>query len=118
MLNVESTVTSITPKIGSVYGGTLLTIKGTNFGTKFTDNPVQISYNGGLGSIDCIHESITETEIKCRLKDGVHTGYMAPKILRSSKKGMNMNPKAINCSDVSGVDATWYYNWSPNSNEC
>ena len=33
LLKVESTVTSITPMSGSIYGGTLLTIKGTNFGT-------------------------------------------------------------------------------------
>lgn len=52
-LAVESRVTKITPDRGSIYGGTLLTIEGTNFGTKPTDNPVQISYNGALGSTDC-----------------------------------------------------------------
>ena len=37
LLNVESTVTSVTPKSGSIKGGTLLTITGTNFGTVKTD---------------------------------------------------------------------------------
>jgi hypothetical protein len=37
---VGSTVTAITPVTGSMYGGTLLTITGTNFGTEITDNPV------------------------------------------------------------------------------
>ena len=40
ILTVGSNVTSVTPNIGSVYGGTLLTIQGTNFGKEFTDNPV------------------------------------------------------------------------------
>lgn len=40
ILTVGSNVTSVTPNIGSVHGGTLLTIQGTNFGKEFTDNPV------------------------------------------------------------------------------
>jgi hypothetical protein len=40
MLTVGSNVTSITPRYGSIYGGTLINIKGTNFGKEFTDNPV------------------------------------------------------------------------------
>jgi hypothetical protein len=50
---VGSNVTSVEPQEGSRYGGTLLTIIGTNFGTVPTDNPVQISTLGGVGSIDC-----------------------------------------------------------------
>ena len=50
ILDVSSSVTSYSPKKGSIYGGTLLTIQGTNYGTVKTDNPVQISFNGGLGS--------------------------------------------------------------------
>jgi hypothetical protein len=52
-LIVGSTVTSVSPVTASIYGGTVLTITGTNFGTTKTDNPVQISYNGGVGSTDC-----------------------------------------------------------------
>ena len=29
-----------------------------------------------------------------------------------------MNPQAVNCEDLAKVDATWYYNWSPVSNNC
>jgi hypothetical protein len=52
-LTVESKVTAVSPSSGSIYGGTLLTITGTNFGTVPTDNPVQISTSGGIGSINC-----------------------------------------------------------------
>ena len=41
-LLVESKVTNVVPKTGSIYGGTVLTITGTNFGTVKTDNPVNI----------------------------------------------------------------------------
>jgi hypothetical protein len=53
ILTVGSNVTSISPTKGSIYGGTLVTITGTNFGKEFTDNPVQISTLGAVGSADC-----------------------------------------------------------------
>ena len=37
---------------------------------------------------------------------------------KSRKKGINMNPKAVNCADIAASGATWYYNWSPRSNNC
>ena len=40
VLTVSTEVTSISPAVGSIYGGTLITIKGTNFGSEITDNPV------------------------------------------------------------------------------
>lgn len=40
ILTVGSTVTSFSPTQGSIYGGTLLTINGENFGNVYTDNPV------------------------------------------------------------------------------
>ena len=40
VLDVSSSVTSYSPSSGSIYGGTLLTITGTNFGTEKTDNPI------------------------------------------------------------------------------
>lgn len=52
-LDVNTYVTSYSPTVGSIYGGTLLTIDGLNFGDEYTDNPVQISTNGGVGSVDC-----------------------------------------------------------------
>jgi hypothetical protein len=67
LLDVSSKVTDYSPKIGSIYGGTMLTITGTNFGKQKTDNPVQISTYGGIGSIDCFVQEIKPTEIKCRV---------------------------------------------------
>ena len=60
-LDVSSTVTAVNINSISLYGGTRFTIQGTNFGSEFTDNPVQLSYNGGVGSTDCLLESISET---------------------------------------------------------
>jgi len=40
VLTVGANVTSISPTTGSKYGGTLVTITGTNFGSVKTDNPV------------------------------------------------------------------------------
>lgn len=40
ILDVSASVTEFTPMTGSIYGGTLLTISGNNFGTVATDNPV------------------------------------------------------------------------------
>lgn len=51
--------------LGSIYGGTILTITGTNFGTAKTDNPVQISYNGGVGSTNCYVLTTEATKITC-----------------------------------------------------
>lgn len=67
ILNVGTTVKSYEPKQGSIYGGTLLTITGTNFGKEKTDNPVQISTLGAAGSVDCFLQTITETQIVCRI---------------------------------------------------
>jgi hypothetical protein len=49
-LDVSSITTKISPIVGSIYGGTLMTITGTNYGKEKADNPVQISFNGALGS--------------------------------------------------------------------
>jgi hypothetical protein len=54
LLDVSSKVSSVSPNLGSIHGGTLVTITGTNFGTEKTDNPVQISTYGGIGSVDCL----------------------------------------------------------------
>ena len=70
-LTVGSTVTAISPNVGSIYGGTLITITGTNFGSRRTDNPVQLSFNGGVGSVDCFVVSTASTQITCRVRDGL-----------------------------------------------
>jgi hypothetical protein len=67
ILDVGGYVTGISPASGSMYGGTLLTITGRNFGDVYTDNPVQISLGGAIGSIDCYVETTMATEITCRV---------------------------------------------------
>lgn len=69
VLDVSSEVTSISRNTASIYGGTLLTIVGTNYGDVITDNPVQISYNGGWGSSHCYVQSTNSTVVQCRIDD-------------------------------------------------
>jgi hypothetical protein len=73
LLDVSSKVTNVSPLVGSIYGGTLVTITGTNFGTEKTDNPVQLSTHGGIGSIDCFVQTINPTEITCRVDKDLRT---------------------------------------------
>lgn len=56
-------ITSVSPKSGSYYGGTLLTITGTNFSPVSGDTLV---YIGSTLNWFCNIESITTTQIKCR----------------------------------------------------
>lgn len=65
-LTVESYVSSITPLTGSIYGGTLLTITGKNFGTVATDNPVEL-FLQGKPSTKCYVQETSATQIKCRI---------------------------------------------------
>ena len=51
-LTVESFVTAMTPSTGSIYGGTLMTFTGKNFGTVATDNPVEL-FLMGKPSVKC-----------------------------------------------------------------
>jgi hypothetical protein len=67
IFTVGSNVTDVSPNTGSRYGGSLITITGNNFGTVPTDNPVQMSTNGGVGSINCFVKTINETQITCRI---------------------------------------------------
>lgn len=66
---VGSEVTTFSPIIGSVYGGTLITISGTNWSKDKLDNPVSISFNGALGSTTCYVKTTSETQITCRIED-------------------------------------------------
>jgi hypothetical protein len=59
-LLVHSTVTSVSPTRGSVYGGALVTITGENFSDEPLDNPVKI------GDHYCYVETSSSTEITCR----------------------------------------------------
>lgn len=67
VLDVNSYVTGYSPTSGSIYGGNLLTIQGTNFGTAITDNPVQLSFGGAQGSLNCFVQTTSATEITCRI---------------------------------------------------
>jgi hypothetical protein len=69
---VGATVTSVSPKISSVFGGTLLTIQGTNFGAVYTDNPVSIVYNGALGATSCFVQTTSATQITCRVDETIN----------------------------------------------
>ena len=71
ILKVGAWVTGISPRTASVYGGAILTIDGINFGNETTDNPVQISYNGGVGSTNCYVKETGPTQIKCRIDDTI-----------------------------------------------
>jgi len=71
ILDVGAYVTEYYPMTGSIYGGTLLTIVGDNFGDVYTDNPVQISNNGAIGSIDCFVVQTSDKEIKCRIDSAI-----------------------------------------------
>ena len=81
VFKVGAWVDSITPQEGSRFGGTLVTITGQNFGSEKTDNPVQISTLGGVGSIDCYVQTTSTTEITCRVDE--------------TDKGMNEPAKMI-----------------------
>ena len=59
----------------------MITIQGSNFGSEFTDNPVQISTLGAVGSVDCYLQSIQETEIKCRLDKTNKTDGLSGKFI-------------------------------------
>lgn len=70
--NVESKIISISPRTGSNYGGTILTLKGTNWGGEPEDNPVEIHYgylDGVIRNTKCFVISNKEDEIKCRIDD-------------------------------------------------
>ena len=57
-------VSGVTPRRGSLNGGTLLTIAGKGFGANNTDNKVM------LGNVSCEVTESTENEIKCRTPSG------------------------------------------------
>ena len=73
---VESTITfeakiqvlDFTPKTGSVFGGSLVTITGGHFSDVITDNPVKFGYNwvGGVNHY-CYVQSSSDSEIVCRM---------------------------------------------------
>jgi hypothetical protein len=67
IFTIGSEVTNFSPLFGSIYGGTLITITGTNWSTDRLDNPVSISYNGALGATPCNVITTSENKITCRI---------------------------------------------------
>jgi hypothetical protein len=59
-IHVHSTINSISPTSGSIYGGALVTISGENFSDEPLDNPVKI------GDDFCYVITSSPTEITCR----------------------------------------------------
>lgn len=56
--------------VGSIYGGTLLTIEGTNWDPSIiTNNPVSIVYNGALGATPCFVKTTSLSKITCRTEE-------------------------------------------------
>lgn len=64
---VGSEYSAITPQVGSIYGGTLVTITGTNWSNDRQDNPVSIVYNGALGATICDVITTSVNKITCRI---------------------------------------------------
>lgn len=58
----SSSVTSISPTQGSVFGGTILTIVGTNFSVEKTDQAVTVA------NTYCDIITVTTTQITCRIR--------------------------------------------------
>ena len=70
ILTVGSEVTSFGPNSGSIYGGTLITLEGTNWDPEIKlNNPVEISFNGALGNSKCDVLTTSSTKITCRIEE-------------------------------------------------
>jgi hypothetical protein len=75
LLTVEAVVESVSPLSASIYGGTLMTIKGRNFGDVYTDNPVSIFHNGDRAT-PCYVQTTNATQITCRLDDTIQKDHL------------------------------------------
>ena len=71
VLTVGSNITSISPKVFSSYGGTIVTISGTNFGNTSTDNPVSLVFTGGEKSASCFVLTTNSTTITCQIDNTI-----------------------------------------------
>jgi hypothetical protein len=83
ILTVGSEVTSFGPNTGSIYGGTLITLEGTNWDPEIkTNNPVEISFNGALGNSKCDVLTTSRNKITCRIEE-----YSESKKKENEKEG-------------------------------
>lgn len=85
-----SAITSFTPTNGSYYGGTLITITGSNFSPAYSDTLV---YVGDTLNWFCNIETITATQIKCRTPafDAKHNNISEPQRVVISTKLYSFN---------------------------
>ena len=60
---VYPNIKSITPQVGPLSGGTIITIDGTGFITDGLGGTVSVT----VGEVDCMIQSITETQILCEV---------------------------------------------------
>lgn len=66
-LEVILEITDFSPKSGSQFGGTMLTIQGGPFDNEITDNIIKIGYEYMSGTNHyCTVVDTQENEIKCR----------------------------------------------------
>jgi len=62
----QTSISSISPTVGSIHGGTIITIAGDNFSPILSENLVTV---GNLHNYaKCNMVSATKTELKCRLE--------------------------------------------------
>jgi hypothetical protein len=119
-MTVGSHVESYSPNVGSVYGGTLLTIKGTNWDPEIiTNNPVSVVFNGALGAMPCYVLTTAVDQITCRLKqlseaekkENNKVGKVVV-FLKTSEEAACENPKCDftfteTVPEVSSVEKEW-----------
>jgi hypothetical protein len=104
ILDVSSRVLSVTPTTGSIYGGTLLTITGTNYGDAFTDNPVEITTQG-IGNAKCYVQSIVNHDtITCRVDT-----EMSPKDASTEGAEVVVFLKTYEEAICEGTTCAWTY---------
>ena len=98
LLDVSANTTSVDKKQGSIYGGTLLTITGSNYGSEITDNPVQISTLGSIGSLPCFVITTSASTITCRLDERNMTAGLTGDVVVFLKTSEESPCVAPNCA--------------------
>jgi len=89
-------VTGFSPRFGSQFGGFVVTINGRNFAPEAAQNPVKI------GDDYCLIESVTESEIKCRMSENLGRAAQASILIVF----VSTYEEAI-CSDVDDCNFTF-----------
>lgn len=99
-LTTSSVVTSVSPSTGSLLGGTVLTITGTNFSSTILDQAVTIVINP-ISSVYCDIQQATTTQLICRIrKTGFETS--SPIVDRQVVVVLAASEEASMCTDTGG----------------